>query len=443
MMKFLPNRTFDCERRWRREFLLHVGTLTPLGLSLPFLLRQKAARAATPAAAAGDVNCILIWTRGGTSHHDTFDPKPEAKSEVRGEFGVIDTALAGVKFTDQVPNCARELKRFSLLRSLNPRNGSHGTADAIMMSGHKFNPSLTYPCYGSTVSKEKGPRGAMPPFVQVGTNVDGRFGGGVAGYLGLAHNPFVLPGDPNKKNFTVRDVTPPDGVSVERLERRKAALTAIDRLHRDAERKSEVLRALDGYYENAFSMITSPETQRAFDLSAEDEKLRERYGRSTFGQSCVLARRLIEAGMRFVTVTCGGWDTHSDNFKRLKKLIPPVDQAFPVLLADLEDRGLLETTLVVWLTDFGRTPKINSAAGRDHWSTAGFACAAGVGVPGGTVIGATDEEGARPIDAEYFPRDIAATIYTKLGIPLDTIHTAPDGRPMTLCEGRVIQEWMG
>ncbi len=439
MLNLYSSSTADCERRSRRGFLLQLGTLAPLGLSLPWFLKQHAQASD---ANGKDVNCILIWTRGGTSHHDTFDPKPEASAEIRGEFGVIDTALPGVQFTDQVPTLAKEAKRFALLRSLNPRNGSHGTADAIMMSGHKFNPAITYPCYGSVVGKEYGPRGVMPPFIQIGTQVDGRFGGGVAGYLGISNNPFVLPGDPSSKDFTVRDVTPPGGVSLERLSRRREALASIDRFQRDVEKTADALQAIDEYYENAFSMITSPETQRAFDLAQEDERLRDRYGRTNFGQSCVLARRLIESGVRFVTVTSGGWDTHRDNFNGLKKLLPPVDQGLPMLVEDLEQRGMLDSTLVVWLTDFGRTPKINSAAGRDHWSTAGFAMFAGAGTPAGTVIGKTDEEGGKPTDAEYFPEDIAATIYTKLGIPLDTWHTAPDGRPMKLCDGRAIPELM-
>jgi hypothetical protein len=403
------------------------------------LLRGQAQGQERDAAAQ---NCILVWTRGGTSHHDTFDPKPEASAEVRGEFNFIDTALPGIKFTDQVPTFAKELQRFALLRSLNPRNGSHATADAIMLSGHKFNPSITYPCYGSVVAKEFGARGVMPPYMQLGTNVDQRFGGGLAGYLGLAYNAFVLPGDPNQKTFSVRDVTPPTGVNLERLKRRRAALAAIDQFQRDVEDQADALRAIDDYYENAFSMITSAETQRAFQLDKEDDSLRDQYGRTNFGQSCVLARRLIESGVRFVTVTSGGWDTHRDNFNGLKRLLPPVDQGLPMLLRDLEQRGLLDTTLVVWLTDFGRTPKINSATGRDHWSTAAFAVMAGAGTPAGTVIGKTDDEGARPTESEYFPADIAATIYAKLGIPLDKVHIAPDGRPMRLVEGRVIPELM-
>ncbi len=438
MLPLFPVKSAECQRPSRRQFLLNVGAIAPLGLTLPMALRAN-----EQTSRSDDLSCILIWTRGGTSHHDTFDPKPDAGAEVRGEFGFIDTALPGVKFTDQAPTFAKELGQFSLLRSLNPKNGSHGTADAIMMSGKKFNPAMTFPCFGSVTAKELGPRNTLPPFIQLGTQVDRRFGGGLAGYLGLEYNAFELPGDPNSDKFSIRDVTPPSGVSMERLSRRRQALSKINTLQKSLEQKPNLLGAVDSYYENAFAMITSPETQKAFDLKQESNETRESYGRNSFGQSCLLARRLIESGVRFVTVTSGGWDTHRDNFKGLKKLMPPVDKGLPALVADLQERGLGKNTLVVWLTDFGRTPKINSAAGRDHWSSAGFAMFAGGGCPGGQVIGATDKEGGRPIDKEYYPEDIAATIYEKLGISLETIHETPDGRPSKLCSGKVIRELMG
>jgi hypothetical protein len=440
MLKLFPTRDANCERRSRRDFMLEVGSLGALGLSLPMLLRARTAQAASKNT---ETNCILIWTRGGTSHHDTLDPKPDASPEIRGDFGVIDTALPGIKFSDQVPGFAKHLERFSVMRNLNPMNGSHGTADAIMMSGHRFNPAVTYPCFGSVVAKEMGYRNELPPFVQIGDNVDRRFNGGLAGYLGIANNPFELPGDPSSKSFTVRDVTPPAGITLARIDRRREALKTIDRLQRELETQSEALAAMDEYYQNAFSMITAPETQKAFDLNRESAKTRDGYGRTNMGQSCLLARRLIEAGTRFVTVTSGGWDTHQKNFTALKTLLPPIDQAFPALVNDLRERGLLDTTLVVWLTDFGRTPIVNSAAGRDHWSTASMLCMAGAGTPAGQVIGKTDETGARPVDVEWYPADVAATIYTKMGIPLDTFHTTPDGRPIRLCEGRTIPDLMG
>ncbi|MFP6751746.1 MAG: DUF1501 domain-containing protein [Pirellulaceae bacterium] len=419
--------------------MLQVGALTGLGLTLPMSLAGQAV--------AGDkarnTNCILIWTRGGTSHHDTFDPKPDAPVSVRGEFGVIDTAIPGIKFTEIVPNMAREAKRFALLRGWNPRNGSHGTADQWVMSGRRFNSTIRYPTYGSVVSHQHGFKSAMPPFIQLGTDVDRRYGGGTSGILGIEHNPFEIATDPNAEKFTVRDITPPSGISFERVDRRREVLARIDALQRTADIQQDTLAAQDEYYEAAFNMITAPETKQAFDIASEDEKLREGYGRHKFGQSCLLARRLIEAGVRFVTVTDGGWDTHQNNFKSLKdSRLPPVDKALPQLLADLEDRGLLETTLVLWLTDFGRTPKINSASGRDHWSTSGFAIMAGAGVPGGQVLGETDAEGGHVTKDEYFSDDIATTIYQKLGIPDDLIAHSPDGRPVRLIEGKPIKEWM-
>ena len=436
MLNFFPQQSSNCESPNRRNFMLQAGTLAGAGLSLDQLLR-----AAKPG--QKDVNCILIWTRGGTSHHDTLDPKPNAKAEVRGDFGVIDTALPGIQFTDQMPRFAKEAGRFSVMRNLNPKNGSHGTADAFMMSGWKFNPSITYPTFGSVVAKEKGFRGTIPPFIQVGTQVDRRFNGGTAGYLGIAHNPFEIPGDPNSSKFTVRDIKPYGGITAERMADRRNALKVIDTFQRDLEKQPDALNAVDKHYENAFSIMTSASTQQAFELSEEDDKTRDDYGRHNLGQSCLLARRLIEAGTRFVTVTSGGWDTHTKNFTGLKKLLPPLDQAFPALIADLQERGLLDSTLVVWMTDFGRTPIINSAAGRDHWSSASILCMAGAGTPAGFVLGETDDIGERPVGKEYYPADVAATIYTKLGIPLDTTHVTPDGRPMTLCHGNVISEFMG
>lgn len=450
MLHFLTGVTDDCQRPSRRQFL-QLGSLAGLGISLPSLLAAR--RAAAAASPAQSVNCILVWTQGGTSHHDTFDPKPEAPVSVRGPYQVIDTSVPGVKFTEIVPRMAKELGRFSLLRSWNPRNGSHGTADQYVMSGRKFNPAVTHPCYGSVVSHELGFKSAMPPFVQLGRSIDRRFGGGSPGYLGQEHAAFELDADPNAGNFAVRDITLPKGIDGSRLARRRTMLDRLDALQRQMETcgvteaadasQPIAYDALDEHVKTAFKMITAPETKRAFDLDDEDPRVRDRYGHHRFGQSCLLARRLIQSGVRFVTITNGGWDTHQKNFDSLKnRLVPPVDQALPELLTDLDALGLLSTTLVLWLTDFGRTPKINSASGRDHWSTAGFIWAAGAGIPGGTVIGRTDGEGGRATADEYFTEDLAATVYAKLGIPLDTIHHTPDGRPMRLNEGRVIKQWM-
>ena len=438
MLNLFSQRESNCEVGGRRRFMMQVGSLTGVGLSLDMALRAQA-----ESSAPKDLNCILIWTQGGTSHIDSIDPKPNANADVRGEFSTISTALPGVQFTEMMPNFAKRLGQFSLLRNLNPRNGSHSVADAIMMSGRPVNPTITYPCFGSVVAKERGKRNSLPPFIQLGSHVDHRARGGLAGYLGIEHNAFEVPGDPNSETFTVRDVTPPGGLTLSRMKQRRRALSLLDTLPRKPAEHAGTLEATDKFYENAFDVISSPQTKQAFDLSAEQPQLRDKYGRHYFGQSCLLARRLVESGARFVTVSDGGWDTHSNNFTTLRKKLPPVDQAIPALIDDLNDRGLLETTLVVWMTDFGRTPAINANAGRDHSSTASYIVMAGIGTPVGTVIGETDQSAERIVGNEYYAHDVAATIYSKLGIPLDTAHIAPDGRPIWLCDGTPIKELMG
>jgi uncharacterized protein (DUF1501 family) len=294
------------------------------------------------------------------------------------------------------------------------------------------------------MSQQFGFKTALPPFVQLGSAIDHRFGGGVAGYLGIEHNPFEIMADPSAAQFSVRDITPPAGISMDRVSRRKQMLSAVDALQKKADLQPDAFGALDEHYRAALNMITAPETKKAFELEKEDPKLRDRYGMNRFGQGLLLSRRLIESGVRFVTVTDGGWDTHANNFVSLKNsLVPRLDQAIPELLIDLEERGMIDNTLVVWVTDFGRTPKINSASGRDHWASAGFAIMAGAGIPGGSVLGVTDEEGGRPIKDEYLSQDLAATIYEKIGIEHDMVlNSSLDGRPMVLNEGRVIKEWM-
>ena len=430
----------NCEGLSRRSFL-RIGALGSLGLTLPALLRHKAAQA-KDGKSAKDVNCIFVWSLGGVSHHDTFDPKPDAPPAVRGPFSMVDTAIPGVKFTEVCQRMAAEAGRYALLRSWNPKNGSHSTADAWCMSGRQWNPAVHYPCYGSVIAQQQGFKSALPPFIQLGNYIDRRFGGGMSGILGLEHMPFEIPTDPNTDNFTVNDITPPRGIAMSRVEKRRGMLAKIDAVQRKVDLQPEAFSALDEHYKAALNMITAPETKRAFDMASEDPKLRDRYGRNMFGQRLLLARRLIESGVRFVTVTDPGWDSHADCFNSLKNnRMPPVDQGLPELLIDLEQRGLLDSTLVVWMSDFGRTPKINSASGRDHWSSAGFAIMAGCGIPGGAVLGATDDQGERPTKNEYFTDDIAATIYHKLGLPLDLTVNAPDGRPVQLIAGEPIREW--
>jgi hypothetical protein len=427
----------SCDGVTRRN-VLRIGALTAFGLGLPDLLRARAL-GNTP---EKDVSCVLLWLQGGISHIDSFDPKPDAPTEIRGEFGAIDTCVPGIKLCDPLPKLAVHQDKYSIIRSHNPRNGSHGVADAYMMSGHAFNPALTFPAFGAVVSREKGDRNSMPPYVQLGQSIDQRFGGGVAGFLGDRYNPFVLPGDASNPGFKVRDVSMPSGVDRTRFDRRLKALHAVDTWQARLEAAPSSLEATETFYQKAYSLITAPQAKKAFDINAEDPRLRDRYGRNSLGQGCLLARRLIESGVRFVTVTDGGWDTHQDNFKALKsRLLPRLDGAISGLLQDLSDRGMLETTLVVCLSDFGRTPKVNPSAGRDHWSTAGIALMAGGGLKPGIAVGETNALAEQPIDSPYYTEDLAATIYDRLGIPLDTTHRTPDGRPIQVnYEGRLIRE---
>jgi hypothetical protein len=418
---------------------LRVGAVGAFGLSLPRVLEIQA-QAAARGKPVKDVNCILLWMMGGPSHHDTFDPKPLAGDNVRGEFRSKPTALPGVRFTEHVPKLAAAASHFALLRSLNPRNNTHGVAEAYMMSGHPYTPAMVYPCYGSVVAQQKGYRDGMPPFVQVGTHILGLAGGGTAGFLGNAMNPFVIPSDPSAPGFSARDVTPPDGVPLGRVERRLDMLRSLDRWQAHMER-SDLVSSLDTFYQKAHALITAPQTKNAFDLRRESDRVRDGYGRTKLGQSCLLARRLVEAGVRFVTVTDGGWDTHAKNFTTLKeKKLPPLDQALPFLIRDLAARGLLESTLVVWMGDFGRTPQINPDAGRDHWGSVGNVIFAGGGTRAGVVVGATDREGANPVSQQYYTEDVAATLYGRLGIPLDAEFMTQDGRPVHPWVGKPLAE---
>ncbi len=430
----------SCDRVTRRE-LLRVGSLAALGLGLPGFLQR---RAYSGSPAGKEVSCILLWLQGGISHIDSFDPKPEAPQEIRGEFGVIATNVAGIQLCDPLPKLAQHQDKYSILRSWNPKNGSHGVADAYMMTGHPFNPALTYPAFGAVIAREQGDRMSMPPYVQLGNSIDKKFGGGAAGFLGDQYNPFILPGDASSSNFTVRDVVLPGGVDRARFQHRMKVLHAVDTWQKrvDGAAGGAPLQAAGTFYEKAYNLVTAPGAKKAFDIHSEDPRMRDRYGRNSLGQGCLLARRLIEGGVRFVTVTDGGWDTHQDNFKAMKtRLLPRLDGAVSSLVQDLSDRGMLDQTLVVVLSDFGRTPKVNPSAGRDHWSTAGVALLAGGGIRPGIAVGQTDALAEQPTEAPYYTEDVAATVYHCLGIPLDTTHQTPDGRPVQVnYDGRVIRE---
>ncbi len=436
--------TSDCRGVSRRTFL-RLGGLATLGLTLPDYLRARAAEYGASARPRKNTKCILLWMQGGPSHIDTLDPKPDAPVEIRGEFNTIPTTLPGVRITEHMPQLARLTDLYSIIRGHDPKNGSHGVADHIMMTGHKFNASLPFPCYGSVVAKERGYVDGMLPFVQMGRNIDRRFNGGIAGFLGDEYNAFEVAEDPNAPVFRVRDLSLASDAERTRLERRYGMLHDLESYQKNVETTAQPVKARDTFYEKAHGIITSPAAKKAFDINAESDRVRERYGRNQFGQSCLVARRLIEAGVQFVTVTDGGWDTHQNNFNSLKtRLLPKLDTGFSALLEDLHIRGMLDDTLVVWFGDFGRTPKVNPSAGRDHWATAGVACFAGGGIKPGQVVGQTNALAEFVVDNPVSPPDIAATIYHCLGVPLHTWYKAQDGRPIELCpEGKPVKQLVG
>ncbi len=435
----------DCSGVSRRSFL-RLGGLAAFGLGLPQYLQAMSDTAGINPAArpAKAKRCILLWMQGGPSHIDTFDPKPDAPAEIRGEFGTVATTLPGVRFADVVPMLAQQTDKLAIIRGHDPKNGSHGVADHLMMSGHKFNASLPFPCFGSVVAKERGYENGMLPFVQLGKSIDRRFNGGIAGFLGDQFNPFEVPDDPSSPQFKVRDLAVGTDAERVRLDRRYAMLSDLENYQKTVEMPG-VVKARDEFYEKAHGIITGPAAKAAFDLSRESDKTRDRYGRNSLGQGCLLARRLVESGVQFVTVTDGGWDTHTDNFKSLKnRLMPRVDRGLSALVEDLGTRGLLDDTLVVWFGDFGRTPKVNPTAGRDHWASAGVALMAGGGLKVGQVVGRTNALAEVVTDTPVGPQDIAATIYHTLGVPLHTWYKAQDGRPIELCpEGKPVKELIG
>jgi hypothetical protein len=412
-----------------RRDLIKVGGLGLFGLSLPALLSREA-HAAEAGSAAKDTNVILIWLDGGPSHIDMFDPKPEAPVEVRGEFGVVETNVKGIRISDQLPKLAKQMDKYSILRATTPDAG-HGTGNNYLLTGYRFNPVLTHPCYGAVYAREKGIRNGMPGYAIIG----GMAQGTTAGYMGAAYNPFNVGGDPNSDGFSVKDVTPPGGVNGDRMARRRDVLSAVDQFQRQTEATQRTLLTTDEFYARAFDLVTSPVAKKAFDVKQEDAKLRELYGKNSFGQSCLLARRLIEAGTRFVTINKGGWDTHTANFSTLKTYrLPELDQGYAALLQDLSDKGMLANTMVICMGEFGRTPKVNSSAGRDHWAGSCFITIGGGPVKTGMAVGESDETGSNPKERPITVEDFAATVYKALGVNTDKAYETADSRPVRILE---------
>lgn len=446
-----------CDGILRRE-LLRVGGLTALGLSLSdfFALRAVADPASAKSRSASTKqppNCILIWLDGGPSHLETFDLKPDAPSEVRGPFDPIATNVKGVRISEYLPRTAKQMDKVALIRSMTSTLGEHNFASHYLLTGYKPTPALRYPGLGAMATHLRDADVTLPAHIGL-ARPNGMAG---RGYLPAAADPFVIEGDPSKPDFQVADLSLYRGVTKPRLERRRDFLAAIDAFHRDVDVRldkqqrdgaaAQTNQVADPSFEQAYKLILSPQAKAAFDLSREPHELRQRYGRHSLGQSCLLARRLIEAGSRFVTITDRGWDTHENLFTRLKEgytggsvgKVPKLDTAYATLLEDLAARGLLDETLVILMGEFGRTPKLNPRGGRDHWPRAFSVALAGGGVRGGQVIGASDSRGETPADRPVTPADLAATIYTLLGIdPARELHTA-DGRPVRVNQdGKVV-----
>lgn len=425
-----PDSYLRCDGIRRRDFL-HVGLVSTLGLSLADWFRLTAK--ASPDSHRPK-SCILIWLDGGPSHIDTFDPKPDAPKEVRGPFSTIHTAADGIQLSELMPNTAKVMQHVALIRSLTHELGNHDTGSHYLLTGHRPTPVLDFPSLGSVVARESQQAKALPPYVAIPNAVNSMR----SGYLPGATNPFSIGGDPSRSGFQVRDLVPPEWMSFDQVQSRLEMRKALEQLSDLPERSADET-ALDQYFAQAHQLITSDSARAAFDLNQETQETRNRYGRRRIGSGCLLARRLVEAGSRFVTVVDRGWDTHQDVHRTLPDAqfpgsgkVPDMDRAFASLVEDLNDRGMLESTLVVMMGEFGRTPKLNSRAGRDHWPRAGFVCMAGAGVRGGQVIGETDEYGEIPVTQPVRPEDVAYSIYSLLGIDPEKEYKTPSGRPMKI-----------
>jgi len=437
-----------CDGIQRRD-VLRVGAagLFGMGVSLPQIMagRAQAAEARTP---TNDVSLIIVFLQGGLSTIDTWDMKPNAPAEFRGEFNPISTNVPEIQLCEHLPQLSKQADKFSLVRSFGHRDSGHGPADHFMLTGYLptagFNgglkPNNQRPAHGAIIAKQQGPRGSVPPYVCLPKMQNS----GGSSYLGSSAAPFVVEADPNSPSFSVPDLGPPLEISSHRLDNRRALLSRVNRFEQAAEvRANTNARAMNTFQQKAFDLMTSTATKSAFDIAQEPEKLRDAYGRHSLGQSCLMARRLVEAGVRCVLIDHTNWDTHYNNFSVLKNdLLPHLDSALPTVLQDLSDRGMLESTLVLVTGEFGRTPRINKDAGRDHWGPSTAIAMAGGGTRGGTVVGASNERAEKPATEPKGPADLAATIYHCLGInPKTTFHT-PEGRPIPIVpgDGRVMYE---
>jgi hypothetical protein len=435
----------DCEGFYRRDFL-KIGAAGLFGLSLPDLLRLEARSAPTESQIGKGRRAnavILIWLGGGPSHLDTWDLKPNAPEGIRGEFKPLATKVDGIQISEHLPKMAQVADKVTIVRSLYHTIPSHGPATVFMTTGNKPSPALQYPSLGSLVAKLMPAERAVPPYVSFSDLRGGS--AGQAGYLGTAYNPFGVEGAGGGKGggaLKVRGVSLPTGFTLEELENRNALLEGFDRGFQALDKSADLVEGLDAFHKQALEILRSDKTKKAFDLAQESPALRERYGQTPFGQGTLTARRLVEACVRFVTISLGGWDTHGRNFETLsKRLLPQLDQTLSALVQDLSDHGMLDRTAVYCAGEFGRTPKINKNAGRDHWARSMAVMLAGGGFKSGYAHGTTDPQGMAPATEPCTPDDIAATIFHCLGIDPHQELMTPTGRPVQLFrEGKIVEK---
>jgi hypothetical protein len=428
-----------CDGLSRRSFLT-AGCLGLAGLALPDWLRLRA-RAAAEGKATRDTAVILIWLDGGPTHLDTYDLKPDAPAEYRGTLKATRTNVPGLDVCELMPEQAKVMDKLAVVRSLYHTTGDHFAGAHWMLTGYHGSTAANlepmYPSAGSVTAKVRGPnRPGLPAYVAVpvAASVGLVPGYNSAAYLGTSYNPFQTGGDPNSPSFSVQNLKLPGGVTVAQLEDRRQLLSGFDDLRRDIDR-SGALGSLDKFQREAYELISGPQARRAFDLSTEDPRLRDRYGRHQWGQSCLLARRLVEAGVTFVTVHMGGWDHHAAIAPAMKGVLPILDRAIAGLVSDLSQRGLYERVAICVCGEFGRTPRINPQAGRDHWGESGFCLLGGGGLKTGLAVGSTTSKGERPKDRPVRPEDMLATLYRVLGIDTTQTFTDRSGRPHPILNG--------
>ncbi len=449
MLRLLGSRFVNCDGITRRNFLELGAPLLGLGILDAFGGRARAAdtgNAQPPAgahSAKSNKALIVFWTHGGMSQQDTYDMKPAAPAEYRGPYATIDTNVPGIQMGERFALQARLADKLALVRSTHHENVIHAPSAHWMQTGY-FGPTLARiapqkPSFGSVISKVRGPRVPnVPAYVTMPRSE--AFGYQKSVYLGAASDPFEVGADPNAKDFHVANLSLPQGLSVETIESRRKLLARFDTFKREID-KQHVAQGLDTFKTQALEMITGERVRRAFDIAAEPDSLRDRYGRHQYGQCALLARRLIEVGSTCITVNTGYWDHHDLIHKNLEEHLPPLDQAIATLIEDLSERGMLDDVLIYCAGEFGRTPLINGHAGRDHWSNCFTTMFAGGGLKSGIVVGASERRGGGVLDRPVSPLDLLATIYHTLGIPLDTHFIDATGRPVSIVgDGKPLHE---